>query len=329
MKAVVFKDNYDVVVEERAKPGVSPDSVVVKTAYAGCCGSDLHIYRGAEPVSRKDFTMGHEIIGYIEEVGQNVDPSIKAGDAVLTPFTISCGQCEACHAGHSARCTHSRLFGCPALEGCQAEYVEVPCANGSIVHVDEVSPVMLLMSDVFPTGYTAAKRAQLLPGETVVVLGCGPVGLCAILSALQFGASKVYAVDRVASRLAFAEKIGAIPVDFTKSPIPTADAVLEVVGNEAALRTAYETVKPCGRIASVGVHNSPIPFTATEAYDKNITISFGRCSVRSVFDEAMLVFKKVRRHLDTLVDTVVPLDDAPDAYRKFEKQQITKAVFKF
>jgi threonine dehydrogenase-like Zn-dependent dehydrogenase len=221
--------------------------------------------------------MGHEFTGTVTAVGDQVK-TVQVGDKVVSPFTTSCMECFYCRNGFSSRCVHSALFGCPKLDGAQAEYVRVPFADGTVMKAPaQVSDnALILMADIFPTGYYGAKNAfkliDPLPAceATVVVVGCGPVGLCAVISALEYRPKHLFAIDSVDSRLELARRLGAEPLNFAKDKEGMvkrikevtdgrgADAVIEVVGLSPALRTAYDLLRPFGVISSIGVHNAEV-----------------------------------------------------------------------
>ena len=257
------------------------------------------MYRGHQP-SKTDFIMGHEFTGYVDEVGSEVK-TVKKGELVVSPFTVSCGQCFYCTSGCSSRCGKSLLFGCPLLDGSQAEYVRVPLADSTVVKAPEgIEEIKLvLMADIFPTGYFAASNAfrdfdeKIIQQSTVVLIGCGPVGLCALINALEYKPKHLLAVDGVESRLKLAGKLGAEPWNYQTDREGLnkrvkeltngrgADTVIEVVGLSAALQMGFELLRPWGNISSVGVHNGEIPWTGNQAYGKNLSIQMGRCPVRS------------------------------------------------
>lgn len=221
--------------------------------------------------------MGHEFVGTVTEVGSEVK-SVQVGDKVVSPFTVSCMDCFYCRNGFSSRCVNSLLFGCEKLDGGQAEYVRVPHADGTVMKAPSQikDNALILMADIFPTGYFGAKNAFKLmepvkaSEATVVVVGCGPVGLCAVVSALEHRPKHLFAVDSVDSRLELARKLGAEPLNFAKDKEGMvkrvkevtdgrgADAVIEVVGLSPALRTAYDLLRPFGVISSIGVHNAEV-----------------------------------------------------------------------
>ncbi|KAK9464132.1 GroES-like protein [Lipomyces oligophaga] len=346
MKAIVITGPRKIHLADLPIPTADSKSVVLKTTAAALCGSDMHVYRGTETLNSYDFTMGHEVTGIITEIGSEVK-KFKVGDKVVCPFTISCGDCYFCQNGYSSRCVQSTLFGSPKLQGCQAEYVAIPLADSTLSlappGVDD--SILPLMADIFPTGYFAAQRfLKNLPSEklaetTVAVVGCGPVAQCAIISALSFHPKAVFALDSVPERLDQASKLGAIALNYederTKETILNAtqgrgvDIALEVVGAPSALQLSYDLVRPFGYISSVGVHNSRIPFSATDAYGKNVTIAFGRCPVRSIFAEALEVLRQNKNKLDGFVDAIMPVEQYQQAYDLFDAHKARKIVFTF
>lgn len=342
MKAVVFNGKYDVSVQDRPVPVLKdPGDVIIKVKYTALCGSELHVYRGHQP-SKTGFIMGHEFTGEVVQVGDSVK-NFKIGENIVSPFTLSCGVCFYCLKGATSRCEHSLLFGSPALDGAQAEFVRVPLADGTLFAAPEGvdEKTLVLMADIFPTGYFAASNVlkNLTPEERKtsvnVVIGCGPVGLCAIVAAKSM-AEIVYAIDSVPERLEEAKSLGAIPLNLNEDPLKVikeategrgADNVLEIVGLSPALRLAFDLVRPWGKISSVGVHNAEIPFTGNEAYNKNITIQFGRCPVRSIFPESLELLKKEHHRLDILSGHLMKLEDAVSAYDLFDKKKVQKVIF--
>ncbi|KAF5019766.1 hypothetical protein F66182_8203 [Fusarium sp. NRRL 66182] len=290
--------------------------------------------------------MGHEFTGTVVQAGSAVK-TIKIGDKVVAPFTASCGNCFYCNNGCSARCVESQLFGCETLDGGQAEYVRIPMADGTAVKAPEAisDQALLLMADIFPTGFYGVKSAmELNPGQnirdaTIVIIGCGPVGLCAIMAATHFKPRHLFAIDSVETRLELARKLGAEPLNFEtdKTGMETrvreatdgrgADMVVEVVGQAPALRTAFDIVRPFGVISSIGVHNKEIPWTGDDAYTKNIRLQMGRCPVRNVFEDALKLLEQKQDQIGFLFDHIMPLDQAPEGYALFEQRKTQKVVF--
>lgn len=296
--------------------------------------------------------MGHEVCGTIVAAGAGVT-KFKVGDRVLCPFSNSCGACYMCERGWTSRCADNYC-----LSGGQAELFRARDADGDLYALpgDLPEELALLLTDILPTGYSAAFNARRLlddgwlTGEqwtlrdaergtaprrgTAVVLGCGPVGLCAISSARTLF-DTVFATDVNAARLPAAQRHGAValPLPALRDALAAAtdgrgaDAVLEVVGHPGAVADAPQLVRPYGAVSSVGVHNRPLDVSAEAFYDKNVRMQFGRCSVRTFFPAAMRVLTS---NLDLFRDFVqhrVPIDDAPEYYRRFEKGEIGKTVF--
>jgi threonine dehydrogenase-like Zn-dependent dehydrogenase len=262
------------------------------------------MYRGHQQ-TKPGHIMGHEFVGTVEELGSDVR-NLQKGDRVFCTFSPSCMRCWYCQHGLTNRCTHGTAFGTQALDGGQAEFVRVPFADGTLHHIPNGldDELLIMCADVFPTGYYGASRAIeafappiLVDGTTTppiggefkkqsiseavfVCLGCGPVGLCAIVTAKAKGVRTLYAVDSVPDRLAEAERIGAIPLMLGQDDIQGiilkatggrgADAVIEVVGNQAALKSAFDLLRPCGTLSSIGFHQSDLPFTGLDCYVKNL-----------------------------------------------------------
>ncbi|KAH7313254.1 chaperonin 10-like protein [Stachybotrys elegans] len=347
MKAVVFEGPYKVSVQERPVPRVQENQdVVVQVQATALCGSELHVYRGIETCGT-GFVMGHEFTGVVVEVGSAVK-TLRIGDKVVCPFTTSCGDCFYCSRGHTSRCVHSLLLGSEALDGAQADYVRVPFADGTVMKAPNTigDKVLILMADIFPTGFYGVKSAidmslgVKVEESTMVVVGCGPVGLCAIIAALHFRPRHIFAIDSVQSRLDIARSLGAEPLNFKdgadkmKSRVLEvtdgrgADMVVEVVGMAPALRTAFDLLRPFGAISSIGVHNAEIPWSGSEGYDKNVRLQMGRCPVRQIFAEALEVMEKQQHLFQFMFDHEMPLSEAVEGYTLFEQMKVQKVVFK-
>lgn len=243
MKAVVFHGVGDVRLDKVSDPKIkeSTDAIVRLTASA-ICGTDLHFIRGTVPGVVPGTILGHEGVGVVEELGKEVR-NFQVGDRVVIASTIACGYCSYCRAGYHAQCDNANpngslagtaFYGGPKetgpFQGLQAERARIPLANVGMVKLpDEVTDDQaILISDIFPTGYFGADIAEIDPGDTVAVFGCGPVGLFAIRSAMHLGASRVIAIDTVPDRLAMARDLGAEPVDFNAED-PVA-AILSLTG---------------------------------------------------------------------------------------------------
>jgi threonine dehydrogenase-like Zn-dependent dehydrogenase len=240
MKAVVFHAVGDIRVDDVADPAIQdPNDAIVRLTASAICGTDLHFVRGTMSGMRPGTILGHEGVGIVEEIGPNVR-NLRPGDRVVIASTIGCGFCSYCRSGYYAQCDTTEpqggtaFFGGPeaagAYDGMQAELVRVPYANvGCVKLPDSVTDDQAIMiSDIFPTAWFGAKLAEVDEGDTVAVLGAGPVGVFAVISAFLQGAGRVISVDRHADRLDMAREQGAEPVNFDEEdPI---DVIRELTG---------------------------------------------------------------------------------------------------
>ena len=266
MKALTWHGAKDVRVDTVDDPEIiNPRDAIIKITSTAICGSDLHLYDGVIPAVRPGDILGHEFMGEVVEIGR--DSTLKKGQRVVVPFTISCGGCFHCKQQQYSACDNSNpaekqdmsatLYGQPmsalfgyshltgGYSGGQAEYVRVPFSDvGPIVVPDHLEDdKVLFLSDILPTGWMAAENADIQPDDTVAVWGCGPVGLFAIQSALVMGAAKVIAIDHYPHRLELARKLGAQTINFRESNVREAlmemsggigvDAVIDAVGMES------------------------------------------------------------------------------------------------
>ena len=219
MRAVVLNGERDVSVEEVPDAGVpGPDGLLLRVERTAICGTDLHPYEGHMELE-EDVILGHEFLGTVVESGAGIG-LLNAGDLVSCPCTVTCGACYFCRRGEPGRCAGIRMFGMGMalgdLPGAQSEYVVVPYADRNLRKLPEDATdsqldSLLLAGDIITTGYEAVKKA-FRPGDTVAVVGAGPVGLCAVMAAGVLGASAVIAVDTVPGRLKTAESLGAVAV---------------------------------------------------------------------------------------------------------------------
>jgi threonine dehydrogenase-like Zn-dependent dehydrogenase len=259
MKAAVWHGVGDVRLEDVADPKIKEDTdAILRITASAICGTDLHFVRGTVPGMQPGTVLGHEAVGVVEEVGRGVR-NLSVGDRVVVPSTIGCGYCAYCRAGYFSQCDNANplgknagtaFYGAPksngGFNGLQAEYARVPFANiGPVKLPNSVTDHQAIMlSDIFPTGYQGADMAEIKPGDTVAVFGCGPVGQFAIASALLMGAGRVLAVDAIPSRLDMARRQGAEVINFDREdPIRVVidltggigvDRAIDAVGVDAA-----------------------------------------------------------------------------------------------
>jgi threonine dehydrogenase-like Zn-dependent dehydrogenase len=342
MRAITFQGKEKLSFETVTDPSIiQPTDVIVKVALTAICGSDLHVYREHEKGLDYGTVMGHEFFGEVVAIGSAVT-GLKKGDRVVSPFTTSCGVCYFCKIGLTCRCQQGQLYGWVehghGLHGAQAEYVRVPLADSTLVKSPDglSEEQVLLTGDIFSTGYFCAENAGIRPGGRYVVLGCGPVGLMAILAAKIQGADEIWAVDSVPERLAIAQRYGAVAVDLSKTDAKQfileqtngigADAVMEVVGNPSAQQLAFDVVRPGGIISSVGVHTaSYFTFSPVDAYNKNITYKTGRCPARHYMSKLLPLLGDQQIDLSAIISHRLPLVQGVEGYRIFD-QKLDKSL---
>ena len=335
MRALTYQGVRDLRVETVPDPTLlGPSDAIVAVRLAAICGSDLHVWHGRETGLDSGTVMGHEFLGEVVEVGRDVS-RLERGDRVVSPFTTSCGACFYCSRGLPARCTRGQLFGWverrAGLHGGQAELVRVPLADTTLfpLPAELAHEAGLLLGDVLATGWHAAVMGGVSPGAVTAVVGCGPVGLMAVLAAHELGAEPVFALDTVPERLALAARFGATPVDLKEQdPVVTirdategrgADAVLEAGGTPEATKLAFDLARPGGTLAAVGVHHeAAFPFSPGAAYDKNLTYRIGRCPVRHYMERLLPVAQRRQDELALLFTHRIPLEQSPAGYRIFD-----------
>jgi threonine dehydrogenase-like Zn-dependent dehydrogenase len=336
MLALTCHGPGDVRVERVADPVLeAPDDVLLRIEWTAICGSDLHVWHGRERGLDPGTVLGHECVGEIIAISPDVH-GLALGDRVVCPFTTSCGDCWYCRAGLTARCQRGQLFGWVeqgrGLQGAQAELLRVPLAAGTLVPVPRDLPVAaaLLLADVLPTGWHGARLAESGAGRVTAVVGCGPVGLMAVLSAMEQGAARVFAVDAIPERRALAERFGATALapDTAVASLREAtegrgaDGVVEAVGSAAAGRLAFELTRPGGTVSTVGVHHEAVlPFSPVEAYDRNLTWRIGRCPVRHYLPGLLPLAGRRAADLAAVFTHRLPLSDGVEAYRLFAERR--------
>ncbi len=251
MKAVVFHGVGDIRLDDVPEPTLQePTDAIIRLTANAICGSDLHAIRGTQPKMKQGNILGHEGVGIVEQIGSNVK-EIKIGDRVVVSSGISCGQCENCRRERYDLCLKANPNGPKAVSaifggteptgsypGLQAEKARIPFADNMLVKLPpSVSDDQaILLSDMFPTGYYAAEIAQVQPGNTVAVFGCGPVGLFCILSAQLLGAGRIFAVDTLPDRLAMARNLGAEVIDYNANdPVKTIKQLTGNIGVDRAI----------------------------------------------------------------------------------------------
>jgi alcohol dehydrogenase len=341
MRAVTFQAPGEVRIEEKPDPElVAADEAVVRVEASGICGSDLHIYHGRVPVE-PGFTIGHEFVGTVLATGADVE-RVAAGDRVLGCFHTACATCAACLRGDYHRCERGRTFGHGSklgdLQGAQAEQLLVPRANLTLRRVPEGMPdeVALFAGDVMGTGYHAVAHAGMRSGDTVAVLGLGPVGLCAVQAALAAGAVRVFAIDSVQQRLAMAREFGATPIHLTEEEPKRAvrgategrgvDVVVDAVGDPAPLEMAISLARDAGTVSGIGAYSGRGEVPIGLAWLKGLTLRLGLANVIAHVDRVLALIEAGKLDPAPLVTHHMKLDEAADAYALYDQREALKIV---
>lgn len=334
MRATVFHGPGDVRLESVDDPRLGgPDGVVVEVDHTAICGSDLHLYHGVHGAAGTH--LGHEFVGTIVEAGADVR-TVAVGDQVLVSGVIGCGACDTCRAGDPVRCLGSgvRVFGNGLdLPGGQAELVAVPAAETACRRIPDgiTTEQAVMLTDILPTGWYGARRADIPPGGTVAVIGLGPVGSFAVQAAMLLGAGRVLAVDTVPERLAAAAELGAEPVDARDGTVAQlldltrgrgVDAVIEAVGTDQTVSDALYSCRPGGTVSVIGAHlGMEMPFPMGLAFLRDLTFRVGLCPVPSTWSELVPLVAAGRLHPEDVITHRMPLSDVTEAYRLFDARE--------
>ncbi|HEY3505744.1 MAG TPA: glutathione-independent formaldehyde dehydrogenase [Actinocatenispora sp.] len=366
MRAVVYQEPRRVTVEQVDDPVIeAPTDALVEVTSTCICGSDLHMYEG-RTAAEAGIVFGHENMGIVAEVGAGV-VSVRVGDRVSMPFNVACGFCVNCLAGRTGFCLTVNpgfaggAYGYVSMgpyRGGQAEYLRVPFADFNCLQLPpgtDHENDFAMLADIFPTGYHGATLADVRPGETVTVMGAGPVGLMAAYSSLIKGASVVYCVDRVPSRLRLAEQIGAVPIDFSAGD-PVAqikdrtdgvgtDKGIDAVGYQATvdsgeeqpavvLNNLVEAVRATGALGVVGLYVPSDPgapnehaakgellFRMGRFFEKGLRMGTGQANVKAYNRQLRDLIVAGRATPSFVVSRELSLTDAPDAYARFDRRE--------
>ncbi|HEV2575879.1 MAG TPA: zinc-dependent alcohol dehydrogenase [Acidobacteriaceae bacterium] len=388
MKAVCWMGTGDIKVHQVPDPEiVNPHDAILRVTRTAICGSDLHLYDGYIPTMEAGDVLGHEFMGIVEEVGPEVK-NLKRGDRVVVPFTISCGSCFFCKRQLWSLCDNtnpnaqiaetmygysgSALFGYSHMyggyAGGQAQYVRVPFANVGPIKIENDLPdeKVLFLSDIYPTGYMGAENANIQPGDTVAVWGCGPVGLFAIASAYMLGAAQVIAIDRFPERLKLArEYCGAITIDYTDNDVVVVEALrdltggigpdscIDAVGMEAhshtligmydkvkqavmletdrpfVLRQAFQAIRKGGTLSIPGVYGGALDkMNFGAAFGKGIHMNMGQTHMHKYLKPLLKYIEDGKIDPSFLISHRVGIEEVPDMYKiwRDKKDQVTKIV---
>jgi alcohol dehydrogenase len=345
MKALVYHGPGQKAWEEVADPAIIESTdVIVRVGTTTICGTDLHILKGDVPAVTEGRILGHEGVGTVTEVGSAVS-SVAVGDRVIISCISACGVCSYCHQRLYAHCLAGEgasgigwIFG-HLIDGTQAELVRVPFADNSVYKVPEgvSDEAAVMLSDILPTGFEIGVRyGRVKPGDVVAVVGAGPVGLAAMMTASLYGAARIIAMDLDVNRLEQAKAFGATDVVNSGAPDWAAqvraltdglgvDVAIEAVGVPATFSACTEIVRPGGSVANVGVHGAPVELALQDLWIKDISITMGLVSTSST---AMLL-KLVAQHklaAETFVTHRFTFDQMMEAYDTFGRAAETKAL---
>src|SRR5438874_689222 len=337
MRGAVLYGPRDVRFEEREVPKiVKPTDAVIRISSACVCGSDLWPYRGIQPTAQPT-PMGHEYCGIVEEVGRAVT-SIKRGQFVIGSFFASDNTCPNCKAGYPSSCQQRELIG-----GAQAPLLRVPLADGTLVATRDVPPAnlipsLLTLSDVMSTGWFAAHAANVKPGNTVVVVGDGAVGLLGVLSASQMGAGRIIAMSRHVSRQKLAREFGATDIVTERGDEGVArikeltdgigaDSVLECVGTQESMMQAIRAARKGGYVGYVGVPHG-VELKGEELFYAHVHLHGGPAPVRRFLPELIDLVWKRKIDPGKVFDLTLPLDRVAEGYRAMDERRAIKALLR-
>ncbi|TAM76257.1 IMP dehydrogenase [bacterium] len=343
MKAAVYHGAHDIRLENLPDPSiVKASDAIVRVTRAAICGSDLWFYRGVSQPNPGSPT-GHEFVGVIEAVGPEVR-SVRPGDAVIAPFSWSDGTCEFCRAGLQTSCVHVGFFGGEEKNGGQAELVRVPYADGTLVKMPEALShdadklnASVTLCDVMGTGHYGVVAAKTEPGSTVVIVGDGAVGLCAVLSAAKVvRAERVVAVGHNAKRLEIAKRFGATHtfnshepnvqeqiVDLTNGGAPH---VVEAVGNQESLDLAINVARPGGTVSFVGVPHNVKNVPIETMFYNHVTLRGGPAPVRAYLPQLISSLETGQIDPSPVFDLALPLSKVAEGYAAMDERSAIKVL---
>lgn len=334
MKALICHKNGKIELTEKPIPEIKDArDAIVKVTLSTICTSDLHIMHGAVPAAVPETILGHEFVGEIVDTGSEII-NLKKGDRVAANCITFCGECFFCKRGFINNCENGGWeIGCK-IDGCQAEYVRIPYADTGLTKIPENVSYenALFTGDILSSGYFGAELCEIRQGDTVAVIGCGPVGLCSMICAKILGAEKIIAVDIDEKRLEFSKNSGF--ADYTVNPLNSnketviknltgghgADGVIEAAGGENTFELAWKIARPNSVVALVAMYEKSQNLPLPEMYGKNLIFKTG--GVDAVHCEKLLnLIAEGKINTDFLISKKMPLTEILDAYKIFEEKQ--------
>jgi alcohol dehydrogenase len=339
MKALVYRGPGLKALEERPKPKIqAPGDAIVKMRKTTICGTDLHILKGDVPTCAPGRILGHEGVGVIDSVGAAVT-EFRPGENVLISCISSCGKCEYCRRGMYSHCTTGGWVLGNKIDGTQAEYVRTPHADTSLYHIPKGSDeeALVMLSDILPTGFECGVlNGKVAPGSTVAIVGAGPIGLAALLTAQFFSPATIIVIDLDDNRLGLARQFGAThainsadgkAVETIKALTGGrgVDAAIEAVGVPATFLLCEDVVAPGGIIANIGVHGHPVDLHLERLWSQNIAIT---TRLVDTVTTPMLLKTVQSKKIDPtrLITHRFTLDQILDAYDTFGRAANTHAL---
>jgi alcohol dehydrogenase len=318
---------------------IDPTDIVVRIDTSTICGTDLHILKGDVPETTPGTVLGHEAVGTVQEIGSMVN-TVAIGDRVLLSCVSSCGHCRFCKEGRYGQCLGGGgwIFG-HLIDGLQAEYARVPFADNSVYKVpDELSDEQVLfLADILPTAYeVGVLNGMVSPGDVVAIVGAGPIGLAAILTAMLYTPGRIVAIDLADSRLESARRFGAdMTINNGREDALAnvmeltdglgADVAFEAVGVQQTFELATELIRPCGRVANIGVHGKPVTLHLETLWTRDITVTTGLVDTYTI-PRLMKLVSSGRLDPTVFATHRYPLNDTMNAYDTFADAASTHAL---
>lgn len=335
MKAVIFHGIGDISIEEIDVPTIQKASdAIIRITLTTICGSDLHLIHG-QTVVDPESPIGHECVGVVEEVGSDVS-SFKPGDRVIVPTFTHCGNCFFCKKGSTSQCEKGGIIGFGSIRGglggAQTEYVRVPFADMSLVKTPDslTDEDVLFVGDVIATAYFALENVPIKPGDTVAVVGPGPIGLAVQEIAPVFGAGKIIMIGTREYRMEVAKQRGAALINPNEENAPQkvleftngygADVVVECAGTPDSFKIAFDSVRKGGAVSLMGMWGEPIKVPLNDMVMNNITIFTGLVDCNRL-EEIVQLIEAGRINTNFLITHRMKLDDILEAYRIFENKE--------
>ncbi len=321
MKALIY--NNGIHYGERRMPEIlNPKDAIVKVTLSSICTSDLHIIKGFVPRAKSDIVLGHEFVGEVVAIGDDVK-KVSVGDRVSANCETFCGECYFCKRGWVNNCINGGWeLGC-RIDGCQAEYVRVPYADNGLTKLpDSVSyENALFVGDILASGYFGAEMCEIRKGDTIAVIGAGPVGLCAMMCAKYMGAGKIIAIDIDKTRLKIAQEQRLADEVFTPETcdITNADGVIECAGTSETFQLAWKIARPNAIVGVVAMYEENQILPLPQMYGKNLTFKTGGVDANKC-DLLVKLIEEKEISTDFLITHTFSLDRILDAYRLFEEK---------